>query len=131
MSIQYEMPSGEYWIGDPGYCFPHDGLLENKWGELLEEFNDDGFSILDNGKIKVWAVATTFGDGLYFSNYRDKFSVDSGLIGIITQESIDYLNREDADLNLLGKFVKFNTSFIVKEENGKFWFGDIIIDTNF
>lgn len=133
MSNKMVMPAGKYWIGDPCYVFPHDGPMGNKWGELLDEvdfFETLSYGELDGGKIKVWAASTAYGDGRYIGSNGKAFPVDAGLIGIVPQETIDYLNRVDNDLDYLGLFIEFTEPFIVRSRSGIFDFGHIRIDTS-
>jgi len=131
MSNKMVMPAGKWWIGDPCYVFPHKGPMANKWDELLAEvdFFDNSYGELDNGKIKVWAASTAYGDGRYVGSNGKAFPVDAGLIGIVPQETVDYLGKTDNDLDYLGLFIEFNESFIVESNNGLFHFGHIEIDT--
>lgn len=132
MSNKMVMPAGKWWIGDPCYIFPHKGPMENKWDELLDEvdfFDKFSYGELDNGKIKVWAASTAYGDGRYVGSNGKAFCVDAGLIGIVPQETVDYLGKTDNDLDYLGLFIEFNEPFIVESNNGLFHFGHIEIDT--
>ena len=132
MSIHTELPAGMYWIGDPCYVFPHEGPLCNKWVELLETNNylKDSFAELDDGKITVWADITAFGDGSYLSSVNKRFGVDSGMLGIVPIETVDYLGKSREELEQSGLFVSFDTQFEIKFSYGFFLFGDITIETN-
>lgn len=126
------MPAGKYWIGDPCYVFPHDGPMENKWDELLNEvdfFETLSYGEIDDGKIKVWAASTAYGDGHYISSNDKAFPVDAGLIGIVPLETVQYLDKKDCDLDYCGLFIEFKESFVVMSKNGYFTFGNIVIDT--
>lgn len=132
MSNSMILPAGKYWIGDPCYVFPHDGPMENKWDELLVEVDyfNRPYGELDEGRIKVWAAPTAYGDGVYASNHDKVFGVDAGVIGIVPQETVDYLGRTDNDLDELGLFIEFKESFWVDcVDQGYFSFGHIIINT--
>lgn len=131
MSNNMFLPAGKYWIGDPCYIFPQEGPMANKWDELLAEvdFFDNSYGELDDGKIKVWAASTAYGDGCYIGSNGKAFPVDAGLIGIAPQETVDYLNSADNNLDYLGLFIEFNKSFIVESKDGLFHFGHIEINT--
>jgi hypothetical protein len=132
MKMSDTMMPGKYWIGDPCYVFPHDGPMGNKWDELLAEveFFETAYGELDEGRIKVWASPTAYGDGSYTSNCGEVFSVDSGLLGIVPQETVDYLGRTDNDLADSGLFIEFKEPFWVGcLSRGYFSFGHIHIDT--
>lgn len=126
-----KMSAGKYWIGDPCYIFPHTGPMKDKWDEILQksDYFSKYYGELDNGKIKVWAAPTAFGDGSYFSNTGKEFPVDAGMIGIVPYETVEYFNRNDNDLSLLGLFIEFEEPFIVGLRGGCFTFGNIEIDT--
>lgn len=132
MSNRMVLPAGKYWIGDTCYVFPNEGPMGGKWDELLDEtnfFEDVSYAELDNGEIKVWAASTAYGDGRYIGSNGKAFPVDAGLIGIVPQETVDYLGRTDNDLDYLGLFIEFTEPFIVRSNNGLFHFGYIEIDT--
>lgn len=132
-SFRATLPAGKWWIGDPCYVFPHDGPMGNKWDELLDEvdfFETLSYGDLDDGKIKVWAASTAYGDGRYVGSNGKAFPVDAGLIGIAPMETVEYLNRTDNDLEYCGAFVEFKESFVVESRNGNFFFGHIGIDTS-
>ena len=119
-------------MATPCYVFPDEGPMESKWDELLEvvEFFETPYGELDDGKIKVWAHSTFFGDGCYIGNNGKTFLVDSGLIGIVPQETVDYLGRKDNDLDYSGLFIEFTEPFIVHYNPvGVFNFGQLQIDT--
>ena len=130
-SFRATLPAGKWWIGDPCYIFPHKGPMGGKWDDLLAEvdFFDVSYGELDDGKIKVWAASTAYGDGRYVGSNGKAFPVDAGLIGIVPQETVDYLGRTDNDLDYLGLFIEFTEPFLVKSNNGLFHFGHIRIDT--
>lgn len=130
MSRFMMMPAGKYWIGDPSYVF---SAMNHKWHQLFDEtdFFMDAYGELDDGKIKVWAESTAYGDGFYYGSNGFGFAVDSGLIGIVPQETVEYLNNSDVDSDYSGMFIEFSEPFEVEAHNGKFAFGHIIIDTGF
>ena len=131
------LEKGRYWIGDPCYVFPNHGPMSDRWDKLIEKndcFNAGPFTEIDGGKIKVWADGTTFGDGLYSSNINFNFPVDAGLLGIIPEETVIYLNTidgvyDESQIDGLGIFVEFEKEFTIRMQNGYFRFGYIIIDT--
>ena len=131
-SFRATLPAGKWWIGDPCYVFPHTGPMENKWDELLNEanfFEEVSYAELDDGKIKVWTASTAYGDGRYTGSDGSVFPVDAGLLGIVPQETVDYLGRTDNNLNRCGLFIEFDESFVAESDGGNFRFGHIRIDT--
>ena len=130
------MPAGKYWIGDPCYVFPHNGPMENKWNELIDEviFSENPYCELDGGEIKVWAALTAYGSGVYLGSNDKMFYVDDGLnsaclLGIVPLETVKYFDRTDINLDELGLFIEFKEPFVVKSRGGQFQFGNIVIDT--
>lgn len=129
MKTKFTLPAGTYYIGDPCYVFPNKGPDSEKWDELLEQcdyFTNTCYGEIPN--IKVWTKHTPFGDGSYGSNYENKqFFVDSGLIGIVPIETVNYL-EVDTDLEVGGLFHTFEEQFVVDFSNPEvFQFGDILI----
>mgnify|MGYP001000765542 CR=1 FL=1 len=131
MAIYCVLPAGTYWIGDPCYTFPNEGNFRGKWNELLEvtEYFTISFGELDNGKIKVWADNTAYGDGEYTSSEGHRFGVDSGLLGIIPKETTDYLGKDVEKLERLGLFKTFDQPFTIQFCDGYFEFGELTILT--
>jgi hypothetical protein len=125
----YTLPAGKYFIGDPCYVFPNDGPMSDKWQELLEagDYFETCEISIDDGKIKVWAGMTVFGDGTYLGSNGKSFPVDSGLIGIVPMETVEYLGA--GDLSRLGVIVEYNRFFGVAIHAGIFNFPDFYIDT--
>ena len=134
------LPAGCYWIGDPCYVFPNQGPMKDKWNELLDSscFLKNASSIpaeIDDGKIKVWCNYTAFGDGVYSSNVNFNFPVDAGILGIIPEETVIYLNTidgvyVDSQVKRLGLFIIFEEDFTIEMSNGWFRFGHVIINTD-
>jgi hypothetical protein len=129
------LPAGQYWIGDPCYIFHYDHRL---WEKVLEE--TDFFKKYEffDENMRIIADHTAHGDGEFYTPGRTPISVDAGLIGIATKESIDYVCSmldEDKKVGLLsflgwvGLFVEFEKTFPVDFDDGQFYFGDIFIDT--
>lgn len=133
MTIHTILPAGHYWIGDPCYLFPHEGPMGEKWGELLDnnvETTEEGSPwTLDSGKIRIWTEGTAYGDGLYRDDFGNLFGVDSGLLGIATQETVDYLDNDKEYVKRCGLFIEFKEPFLVEIDSGRFKFGHIFIDT--
>lgn len=132
------LPAGCYWIGDLCYVFPDKGPMGNYWDKIIEKndcFTKGQLTEFDEGKIKIWADDTAFGDGVYPSNINFNFPVDAGLLGIIPEETVEYLNTIDGDydnshLKGLGIFVDFKEDFTIEMSNGRFRFGHVIIETD-
>ena len=74
---------------------------------------------------------TAYGDGVYIANTGDQFCVDAGLIGIVPVETVEYLRRDDYNLDKMGLFVTFDEDFTATFYDGRFRFGSIIIETDY
>lgn len=88
----YLLPAGEYWIGDPVQV-----LDKDFWNLFLTMSFDSGEDMYcgKDGEHYIAALSTAYGDGLYLDNRFQKFSVDSGMIGMIDTH---FLNSSQ-DLN--------------------------------
>ncbi|HNG12936.1 MAG TPA: hypothetical protein PL173_07625 [Saprospiraceae bacterium] len=130
--IQFSVPAGKYFIGDPCYILKGDGEW-NEIGNKTDWFEKMPDPIEFGGRAIVWAAGTAYGDGSYkakgrFGDERHEFEcgVDAGLIGIVSVKDTDDLD----DLNRLGRVVESNKSaFVTYDSDGKFRFGHISIDT--
>ncbi len=141
-SQSYTLPAGKYWIGDPCYPFPNEGKHSDQWDIILEATSFfDGCNHIKVGEIELWATHTQYGDGLYESDGDYQYPVDSGMLGIIPQSTIDFLNPstylyDDVAIDVhkflenCGTFIEFEKQFLVTFKNGVFRFGYITIDTN-
>lgn len=132
MTRTHVLPAGDYFISDPCYPFPNTGEKSELWNDVLEE--SDYFSKPVNlPNINIWVASTTYGDGTYYStNGQHEFGVDSGTLGIMTKETVDFLGEDLDYLSTAGVFVTFDEDFEVSFSSGVFRFGDkITIDTNF
>lgn len=131
------MKAGTYYIGD--LCY----VMHDEWNEvcklIIEGSNckEGKFSLKDGREFAIFNTA--FGDGRYSDQYGFKdYCVDSGSIGCIRIEDIDFLNENNrfkvTTQNLtdysLGNEVEFTEDFIVESTNGKMRFGHININTD-
>lgn len=133
------LPQGEWWIGDPSYVFSYEGVdnLQDKWYEIRDnvDFLTVHYSELDDGKIKIWAAPTVYGNGWFIGSNGFSFPVRSGLLSVISKDTIKYLYNTVYDLDLyrllemFGLFIDLDHSFCVKIVDGEFSVNDIIIDT--
>lgn len=139
---QFILPAGKYWVGDLSNVFPKEGLHSEIWPMVLfvsNHFQDCKY--IKIGETEVWASATEDGQGIYNSFGGFEFPVDSGLLGIINQKTIDFLNPSNIlyddvtfDINQYldncGQFIDMDEEFLVKFKDFEFQFGDIYIDTS-
>lgn len=129
MTRTYVLPAGDYFISDPCYPFPNTGENSTLWETVLNE-TDYFNKPCDLPNIKIWAANTTYGDGIYFdTNGLHEFGVDSGTLGIMTKETVDYLGEDPDYVSTCGILVHFEKEFNVIFSDGYFKFGHIEIDT--
>src|SRR5579859_1834385 len=75
--------AGNYYIGDPCYCFSHE-----KWDAILNATNCLDEPYKEGRKVLV-AFGTAFGDGEYTDQDGNKYSVDSGMLAAIPVNMVD------------------------------------------
>jgi hypothetical protein len=93
---KHTLPTGTYYIGDLGY------VMHKDWSEFcnksfVKERNPFDVVTLDN-KTSVLSHSTAYGDGEYYDQYFNEYSVDTGLIGAIAVKDID--QKDLVNLNL-------------------------------
>lgn len=108
--------AGKYYIGDPCYVLNE---------ELIKFDNLKDDKILKIGEDFIFLDKTTYGDGFYEDNFENKYSIDSGMLSVIPVNLIE--KHENISL---GKIVYFDKNFEVKSNEGVFYIGNIIVDTN-
>ena len=120
------MPAGKYYVGD--LCY----VMRPQWNEFCDiTISDnqvlDGEFNLKNG-VRFATFGTMHGDGSYEDNFGNSYSVDAGLIGCILVSDIDDPKAEE---NFpLGCIHEFDAPFIPSSENGKIWFEQVCINTD-
>ena len=136
------LPAGKYFVGDPCYAVP-----DAKWMRVLEETGYLGLyatpesmrqnmNQYDGDKYGMWlfegvaigASSTKYGDGGYFDQNGNCYSVDSGTLGVVPVELIE--SFDEYALNTLGRMVDFRTPFTVEYSEGIVFIGDIKINTD-
>ena len=115
------LPPGRYFIGDPCYVFDND---KDTWDKLLDAGLVDGGLIEFNGH-KVWGHSTMWGDGTYKDQNGNEFGVDSGMLGAVPMELIEYPAGEEH-----GTMVDAPNGLTVDFERGTFYLGNIVIKTD-
>lgn len=122
------MPAGQYYIGD--LCY----VMHKEWDEVCEyicDWTDSGkvtegeFTLKDGRRFAVYNTA--YGDGCYDDQYGNSYGVDAGVIGCILTSDIspeDKDNVSDGQVHLFGK------EFATYTDEGKLYFGHIMIDTD-
>lgn len=125
----FVLPAGNYWIGDPCYPFPNDGPKSDEWDKVLAATDFFQNPHCDLDEIQVWAGNTVYGDGTYAGSDGNIYPVDSGLIGIMPESTVDYLGNDKAWLANCGTFGTFAKPFDVVFDGVLLQFGDVTINT--
>ncbi len=123
------IPAGEYWVGDPCYCFTD----HNRWMALLESADYMGdHAILEaeaGGAIFV-ASRTAHGDGRYSDQRGRSYPVDAGLLGVVPvgmeEEPESWARSRD---ELLAR-VTFEQPFRITYDWGTVQIGHLVIETD-
>jgi len=132
---KHTFEKGLYVIGDPCYF-----INDENWDKVLEDTNFFGCPMVNDKKPADWdeglfhykgkpcfAHATKYGDGEYRILGRGKsVAVDSGAIGVMPLLACDTL----PELSDLYEIISFGKNFEVWEDNGVFYIGKYVIDTN-
>ncbi len=111
-------PAGTYYIGDLCYC------KAINWTSFCEQAEKNGVGLADVDGMKLWWNYTAYGDGTYVDDSGCEYSVDAGLIGIVSFEDIKNDEYPEETITV------FNTPFKVSYDNGTFRFGHIAIETD-
>jgi len=124
-----KLKRGKYYIGDPCYIF------DKSWDKILDDTDhfNDGKIVTLFGKECI-AGSTAHGDGVYLDNYNREYAVDAGLVGAIPVCLI-FVDKcytlKEINKNKEMHIINFKEDFEVSIEDGVFYFGHIIIDTDF
>lgn len=143
-------------MGDPCYVFNEDMMSESNrtWLSILEETGSFGMykpgtqdlldpptdGVFNIEGFDVFASGTQWGDGLYLDNESNRYSVDSGLIGLIPVGLIHLLGGKRAVEKLtsklfesLGRVVVFGKDFYceTRDGDGDIAIGNIAIHTDY
>ncbi len=134
-----KFPAGTYYVGDPCYAIP-----DEDWSDFCSNiFEDYGertreFYFEFSGE-QVWCAFTKHGDGAYDDQYKRKYHVDAGLIGIVPMtlvvpepgaEAIHDPKKRAAIEVDGGHIVDFPEEFVVGESDGVINIGQLRIDTD-
>lgn len=126
------MPAGKYYVGD--LCYVMHGEWDECCGLFFEGRTDHGcnegvFQLKDGRKFATFNTA--YGDGCYVDQKRREYGVDSGGIGCIRVEDIDFVSELKWGSNDTagGQVIEFKHDFPVWKKDGVLYFGDVAIDT--
>jgi hypothetical protein len=125
------MPAGTYYIGDLCYV-----MTDKEW-DIFCSITTKGMECLSgeftmpDGR-RFASYTTKYGDGEYFDQLGNSYSVDAGLIGCIRLDDICDEKRIDAKkLKRLGNIRIFSQDFVTSSPgNGKIHIGSVVIDTD-
>ena len=127
------MPAGKYYVGDLCYV-----MTDKEWEQFCSltikgnQCIDGEFEMPDGRKFATYGTA--YGDGGYYDQHRNEYSVDAGLIGCIRVEDIRAEKYED--IESLGVIHEFQSDFVTsggrndRDWDGVIQFGRIRIETN-
>ena len=125
------MPAGKYYVGD--LCY----VLHDSWDEFCDLIISDHrclegeFNFKDGRRFA--SFTTKWGDGSYMDQYARDYCVDAGLIGCISVSDIDSGLQEmavDVGPRFGGQIITFAVPFHCYEEDGKIYFGAVVVDTD-
>lgn len=122
------MPPGQYYVCDPCYVVPNDRWDE--WLEAADYTNAGRYLLAELDGLPILGIGTAYGDGEYYDQKGNAYTVDSGLIGITPTRLIPAKVVRRSSL-LYSRFVtaKFQEPFKCYYDEGKIIFGRIEIDT--
>jgi hypothetical protein len=122
------MNAGVYYIGDICYV-----MTDDEWDEVCELTIQDNqcvsgeFTLKDGRKFAMYN--TMYGDGSYYDQHGNEYSVDSGTLGCILYSDI----RADKydDIRELGTIVEITEDFTTGfNDDGVVMIGPIHIETD-
>ena len=122
------LPKGTYFIGDPCYVIP-----DKQWKKYCRDvFGIDNSGVTPNPEeflgVPIFQSGTRHGDGCYTDGFDD-YGVDSGTIGATPKKLWDK-KVSKYEMERLGRVITFKHSVEAYAEDGRFFIGDIEIDTN-
>jgi hypothetical protein len=125
------MQAGIYYVGD--LCY----VLHEVWDEVCDIMfkdnqngNDGEFTLKDGRRFAVYSTA--YGDGTYTDQYRNRYSVDAGIIGCIMLSDVKLISQDwwtnDTDG---GNLIEFKNDFRTGTiDDSIIEIGHIMIDTD-
>jgi hypothetical protein len=117
-----KLPPGTYFIGDPCYVFDND---RDTWDRLLTVQGFGDGKVVEFEGHQLWAASTKYGDGTYRDQNGAEYGVDSGMLGAVPIELIESpVGEED------GRMIEAPNGLTVSEENGTFYLGNTVIETD-
>lgn len=126
--LHVRVPAGTYFVGDPCYAIPVE-----KWIVWLEDSLYATEPYVLDGTVeghRAVGVSTFHGDGHYSDNRGNRYSVDSGLLGVVP-EALWTGTKDREELERFGSIVTFDEAFYIvsRVETGLVTIGEIEIAT--
>jgi hypothetical protein len=121
MSEVVILPKGKYFIGDPCYA------VTDNW----DAFCDKSFekeTMTEYKDTPMFCHSTAYGDGLFRGSDKKSYGVDAGIIGVVPMSLVTETDKDE--LKRLGTVKTFKEDFKCFYNNGMFFIGKIIINTN-
>lgn len=124
-----KLPAGTYYIGD--LCY----VLGDRWDEVCDLIigddtcRDGVFTLKDGTRFAMFT--TKYGDGEYYDQDGNSYSVDSGSIGCVMFMDISESERDLVEIQKLGNIMTFQDSLTVgssRDDLGHYWDGYIHFD---
>ena len=127
------MQAGDYYVGD--LCY----VMHEVWDEVCgimftdnpNRGNEGEFTLKDGRRFAVYS--TSYGDGRYYDQYGQPYSVDAGVIGCILVSDIDTTAVSSwgaTNSTEGGQVIHFGIDFPTgKSDFGEIEIGHIVIDT--
>lgn len=122
------MPAGLYYVGD--LCY----VMHDEWDEVCDILFADSednmipegeFTLKDGRRFALYSTA--HGDGTYYDNDGNSYSVDAGSIGCIRIEDIRLTDQNHIKL---GTALTFLQPFETGSDGATITFGHVSINTN-
>lgn len=112
--IEFMVPSGEYFIGDPGYAFE-----EKEWKNICQiDKNDRVQKIIYSWQGKNFFMVSVGGDGDFIDTQGFTYSVETGSLGLVP---IDLISPNlIKDCKGPGRFVVFKEATLCRSLDEKF-----------
>lgn len=127
------MRAGTYYVGD--LCY----VMKDKWDDVLKKMYPNGWDESCEGELmasdgtKFAYYSTAHGDGSYYDQNGNRYSVDAGMIGCVRWEDIvDQEEAEDIVKRRHGAKITFDYDFYVSYEphGGLICIGNVTIETD-
>lgn len=118
---QFNIPAGQYWLGDPCYSF------DNSWEDLIKKsrrfgLEEGGSPLVEWKGGLVLGLTTACGCGTYTDQHGNEYPVDAGMIGLVR---VGIEDRKPSGVQL----INFKSPTVVFTDGSRLCFGDYVIET--